>query len=101
MVAHTPISGTETETPWSVYLADAKEQVARARAAGMLEFSTYYDGGYARIVALGIRETERKNRAYAANPEAFDAARAVADKRIDERYAAYWADLNAPARGVL
>jgi hypothetical protein len=100
MSAFAPVgSRSETETPWSVYLADAKEQVARTRAAGMLEFLPYRDAEYARIVALGIRESDRKDRAYAANREAFDAARAVADKRINERYAAYRADLNAPARG--
>jgi hypothetical protein len=96
-----PIASDEIEAPFAAYLESAREQVARTRAAGMLEFLPYRDAEYARIVALGNRESDRKDRAYAANPEAFEAARAVADKRINARYAAYWADLNAPARGVL
>lgn len=97
MVAHTRLAGTETEAPFQVYLDAAKEQVARARAAGMLEFLPCRDAEYARIVALENRESDRRDRHYAANKEAIDAARRLVDARFDARYAAYKASLNAPA----
>jgi len=92
------ITGSETEAPFSVYLEAAKEQVARARAAGMLEFLPYRDAEYARLVAIGNRESDRKDRHYAANKERIDAANRFVNARFDKRYAEYAAELNAPAR---
>lgn len=84
MTRHTqPIASDEVEAPFAVYLADAEEQVARTRAAGMLEFLPYRDAEYARLVALGNRESDRKDRYYASNGASVDAARAAADRSLD------------------
>jgi hypothetical protein len=56
---HAPI--TADEAPFSVYLADAKAQVAKSRAAGLLEHLPYYDAQMARTLALLNRDADRQD----------------------------------------